>query len=134
MTRKPEHGSRKWLIAATTVALAVIAWGALFLIAPVWQWPDKAAAYEPLQAEPRMQTESISSDETLLDVNTADADALTTLPGIGPSKAAAIVAYREENGPFATLQDLDKVDGISARMVETWVGLATAGNTDSDIH
>lgn len=134
MTRKPQHGSGKWLIAATAVALAVITWGALFLIAPIWQWPDKAAAYLPLQAESQVQTDPILSDGALLDINTADAAALTALPGIGPAKAAAIVAYREENGPFATLQDLDKVEGISARMVETWVGLATAGPADSDIH
>ena len=134
MTCKPENGSGKWLIAATLAALAVIAWGALFLIAPIWQWPDKAAAYLPLQAESQTQTEQVLSGGALLDINTADADALTALPGIGPAKAATIVAYREENGPFETLQDLDEVEGISARMVETWVGLATAGPIESDIH
>lgn len=47
-----------------------------------------------------------------VDVNTADASALETLPGIGPSKAQAIIAWRDANGPFKSLDDLDKVDGI----------------------
>lgn len=134
MTRKPNDSSKRWLIAATAVALAVIFWGALFLIAPIWQWPSEAAAYVPLQAQTQGQDEADFPGGDLLNVNTADAEALTALPGIGPVKAAAIVAYREENGPFASLQELEQVDGISARMVETWVGLATAGTTDSDTH
>lgn len=134
MTCKPKNSSRRCLIAATVVALAVIAWGALFLIAPIWQWPSEAAAYVPLQVQAQVQGKTDSPGGALLNVNTADAEALTALPGIGPVKAAAIVAYREENGPFATLQDLEQVEGISARMVETWVGLATAGTADSDTH
>lgn len=47
-----------------------------------------------------------------VDVNSADAGALETLPGIGPSKAQAIIAYRTANGPFKSIDDLDKVDGI----------------------
>lgn len=47
-----------------------------------------------------------------VDVNAADAGALETLPGIGPSKAQAIIAYRTANGPFKSIDDLDKVDGI----------------------
>lgn len=45
-------------------------------------------------------------------VNSASADDLATLPGIGPSLAAAIVTYRDENGPFASLDGLDAVPGI----------------------
>ena len=47
-----------------------------------------------------------------LDVNTATAKQLQSLPGIGPTKAGDIVAYRDANGPFASLADLDKVPGI----------------------
>lgn len=47
-----------------------------------------------------------------VDVNSADASALESLPGIGPSKAAAIIAYRDQNGPFKSIDDLDKVEGI----------------------
>ncbi len=47
-----------------------------------------------------------------VDVNVADQAALESLPGIGPSKAQAILAWREQNGPFKSLDDLDQVDGI----------------------
>lgn len=47
-----------------------------------------------------------------IDVNAASADQLQTLPGIGPSKAAAIVEYRSANGKFGTLDDLLAVRGI----------------------
>ena len=66
-----------------------------------------------------------------VNVNTADAEVLAELPGIGPAKAAAIIAYREEHGPFASLEELDEVKGISARMTESWAGLATVGTQES---
>ena len=55
-----------------------------------------------------------------MNVNTATEEELQALSGIGPSKAAAIVAYREENGPFRSLGNLAEVSGISAAMVEAW--------------
>ena len=48
----------------------------------------------------------------LVHVNTASAEELDTLPGVGPSLAQAIVDYRTENGPFTSLEDLDNVPGI----------------------
>ncbi len=47
-----------------------------------------------------------------VNINTADAAALQTLPGIGPSRAADIIAYREKNGAFAGIEDIMKVPGI----------------------
>lgn len=49
---------------------------------------------------------------SLIHVNSASAGELATLPGIGPSLADAIVTYRDENGPFTSLDDLDAVPGI----------------------
>ncbi len=48
----------------------------------------------------------------LIDINTATKETLTTLPGIGESKAVAIITYREENGQFSTIEDIKKVSGI----------------------
>ena len=48
----------------------------------------------------------------LVNINTADEEQLKTLPGIGDSKAAAILAWREENGRFETIEDIMKVSGI----------------------
>ena len=53
-----------------------------------------------------------------LDINTADAAALQSLPGIGPALAAAIVEHRERVGPFARVEDLDKVSGIGPAKLE----------------
>lgn len=45
-------------------------------------------------------------------VNRAAAAELETLPGVGPVLASRIVAFREENGPFSTVEDLLSVPGI----------------------
>lgn len=48
----------------------------------------------------------------LVNINTASAEELTGLSGIGPSKADAIIAYRTDNGAFTKAEDLMNVDGI----------------------
>ena len=52
------------------------------------------------------------TEDGLVDINTADAALLMTLPGIGQTRADAIVAYREQHGSFSTIVDIMKVDGI----------------------
>jgi len=47
-----------------------------------------------------------------VDVNSAASGELESLPGIGPAKASAIIAYRSEHGAFKSLADLDQVPGI----------------------
>ena len=56
--------------------------------------------------------ELIPPEAGLVNINTADADLLTELPGIGPTLAARIVEYREKNGLFPTTAHLMKVEGI----------------------
>lgn len=51
-------------------------------------------------------------DSGKVNLNTADEAALTTLTGIGASKARAIIAYREANGPYQAIEDIMKVEGI----------------------
>lgn len=58
------------------------------------------------------------ADQPPVNINSADAVALADLDGIGASKAEAIIAYREANGPFETAQDLSNVKGIGARTIE----------------
>ena len=54
-----------------------------------------------------------------VNLNSADASTLAKeLDGIGPAKAQAIVEYRQKNGPFRSAEDLLKVDGIGAKVLE----------------
>lgn len=59
-----------------------------------------------------------SAGEDRIDINTAPAAELRCLPGIGEKKAQAIIAYRTQNGPFSSAEELSQVDGISARTAE----------------
>ena len=52
------------------------------------------------------------SGNGLVNINTASLEELMTLPGIGQTRAEAIVAYRQERGSFQTIEDIMKVDGI----------------------
>ncbi|MGO5023933.1 ComEA family DNA-binding protein [Lawsonibacter sp. LCP25S3_G6] len=53
-----------------------------------------------------------------IDLNTADEYELQRLPGIGEKRAADIIAYREANGPFETVEELDEVPGIGQGILD----------------
>ena len=63
----------------------------------------------------------------LIDINTADVDTLSTLPGIGPTLAQRIVDYRDTYGPFFYIEDIMNVEGISATTFENIKDLITTG-------
>ena len=54
----------------------------------------------------------------MVNINTADLTKLQTLSGIGEKKAEAIIAYREENGSFKSIEELKEVSGIGEKTVE----------------
>lgn len=62
-----------------------------------------------------------------LNINTASAAELDALPGIGPAKAKAIVAYRSKHGPFTTPADLVQVKGIGPKITARLYPLVTTG-------
>ena len=66
--------------------------------------PDQSSAPGMLEGE-------------VLDLNTASQADLTRLPGIGEKKAAAILAWREEHGPFQVVEDVMSVDGIGEKIL-----------------
>lgn len=102
------------LAGVTLVGMLAIVWGACFLIAPVWQ-PGYGAEETPPVATPHPR----------VNPNTADLETLMTLPGIGQSKARAILEYRAENGPFLFPEELAEVPGISRQMVDDWADCLT---------
>ncbi|MCL2379617.1 MAG: ComEA family DNA-binding protein [Coriobacteriia bacterium] len=64
----------------------------------------------------------------LVNLNTADSATLQTLPGIGPVTADNIIADREANGPYSSIEDLTRVSGIGPKRVEALQGVASVGN------
>ena len=70
----------------------------------------------PAAASPSAQGNSPAGG--LVNINTASVEELQTLRGIGEQKAGDIVHYREENGPFARVEDLLKVSGIGPTTLE----------------
>jgi competence protein ComEA len=63
-----------------------------------------------------------------VDLNTADAQLLDSLPGVGPSTAQAIIAHREEHGPFGSVEELLDVRGIGEAKLDALRDLVTAGS------
>lgn len=60
-----------------------------------------------------------------VNINTANAEELDSLPGIGPELAQRIIAYRQAHGPFARIEDLDNVSGIGPSTLERLRDLIT---------
>lgn len=67
----------------------------------------------------------MDTQNTMVNVNTATVEQLTTLPGIGESLATRIIAYREENGKFNTIEDIKNVSGIGDSKYENIKNLIT---------
>ena len=55
-----------------------------------------------------------------ISINQADQSQLESLPGVGAKRAADIIRYREEHGPFKNLKDLTKISGIGEKTLEKW--------------
>ncbi len=71
---------------------------------------DSSAPSVPLQAT--------GSQQGTVNINTATAQQLTELQGVGARRAEAIVQYREEHGPFGDIEQLQEVPGIGPMLIE----------------
>lgn len=76
---------------------------------------------------PTPGVEVITSSSELININTASQEELESLPGIGETTAQKIIEYREENGPFARIEDIIDVDGIGSGTFERIKDLITVG-------
>lgn len=112
----------KFLLGLTALFLAFLL--ALFL-------RDRAAleaAPVTVETERAVPQESFMPDVSPLDVNSATAEELTGLPGIGEVLARRIVDYRSANGPFETVEDLLSVSGIGEKKLAELEGRITVSN------
>lgn len=66
----------------------------------------------------------------VVDLNTADVQALCTLPGVGEKRARAIVDYRVRAGGFARMSDLLAIPGITPAVLEQWGEQAVLSGAD----
>lgn len=78
-------------------------------------YTKEEAADMPVQ--PSSKDQGISQNGKV-NLNTADADRLMTLSGIGEARAEAIIAYREQHGGFQTIEDIMKIEGIKDKLFE----------------
>ena len=110
--RQPEHPARSTRLlvgaAVTLAALGGLAFG---------------VHREPLASAPPIVPVVVSP---AINLNTADAAELQLLPRIGPALSARIIEDRDANGPFESLEDLQRVRGIGPRTVEIIRPHATA--------
>lgn len=89
----------------------------------------------PAQMQTAPTTAATAAAETVpeetvsfpVNINTADADTLTALPGIGQVLAERIVAYRRQNGPFRVIEEITNVEGIGEKKAEAILDLITVG-------
>lgn len=70
----------------------------------------------PVDAQGPTTTTSAADAARTINLNTATAAELETLPGIGPAMAARILEYREKNGPFQKIEELMNIQGIGERV------------------
>jgi competence protein ComEA len=94
--------------------------------------PDEFFLYIPREGEdvdlflPFLPQHSEAVEDGKVNINTADVEKLMTIPGIGPSKASAIIQYRDEHGPFKSTDALMEVSGIGQKTFDRLESLIIA--------
>jgi competence protein ComEA len=76
------------------------------------------AVAAPARASAPAAPKAAASETRPVDINTADSAALESVPGIGKSLSQRIVAFREKNGPFQSVDDLLKVQGVGEKSIQ----------------
>jgi competence protein ComEA len=114
----PRWLARQWVIAAASCLLVCLAvyHGAGRQLPAIGQQEFRAGQQQVAERVSRENSNVAPSEIRLaVDLNRATALELCLLPGIGPGLSARILSYRDANGPFRNLEQLDQVDGIGPR-------------------
>lgn len=72
-----------------------------------------------LSAQANEQTDQSTVSGSLININQADLQTLTLIKGVGQKKAERIIQFRQEHGPFKSIEALSQVKGISLKIIET---------------
>lgn len=106
-------GNIKQIILPCIAALCIGLLGGIYIGRNGLSPSVQLSRYDEISAElPTQTAPHHSEDMGKININIASAKELTMIPGIGPSTAEKIVAYRLRYGPFLKLDELTKVDGI----------------------
>lgn len=124
MDRQEKSGKIYYILLALTVVF-LCAVGLLFLQGHAFTVPDTYTVKTERAAE-----EDVIPERTLLDINTATAEQLEDLMGIGPVLAQAIVDYRTEHGPFSSVDELLEVSGIGQGKLAGFEDQVTVGSEE----
>jgi len=102
-------------LALVATALTALGFASVATVTPAFAAPKgEVASAKPVAAA---EDEAESANGTV-NLNTATETELTLLPGVGPSKAAAILAFRKKYGAFKKVEDLNKVKGFGYKTLK----------------
>ena len=115
---------------------AILLTASLFVAFTAGWFLHGAGAAEPIRVETErtlaatvtaLPAPTATPERTPLDLNTATAEELQALPGIGEKRAADIVADREKNGPYRFPEEITRVKGIGEETVAELIDYVTVG-------
>lgn len=113
------------------ISIALVMIGAILVFVAVksprvYDEPSTTEASQSVSAEVSNAENSMTEEFIYpINLNTATADELTMIKGIGEAKANSIIAYREEHGAFNSVEELKEVDGIGDTLYEQIAGSFT---------